>query len=47
MCVVLLDGVEDHTADTAGVAAAQTWGGGCKKKKITFYPGYSQVEFSG
>ncbi len=25
VCMVLLDGVEDHTADTAGVTTAQPW----------------------
>lgn len=25
VCVVLLNGVEDHTADTAGVTTAQPW----------------------
>lgn len=26
MCMVLLNGVEDHVADAAGVTAAQPWG---------------------
>lgn len=35
VCMVLLNGVEDHIADTAGVTAAQSWGDTDTGSKVT------------
>lgn len=35
VCMVLLNGVEDHIADTAGVTAAQSWGDTGTGPKVT------------